>query len=159
MLSIILYTLLYIKKEQKQTEKEGKKRKRKLEGDRNSTMDAAAILASSSPLFRSVCRPHRPNHRQRSPSHQIAPAHKEGKSGHTAPTLCDVIATTSPPINQQPTKEQHLETVCHPSASCLLPAASSRLPRSLVPLFFLISSARSCLTFCPPLSICQVVRG
>ena len=58
----------------------------------------------------------------RSCSHQIAPAHKEGKSGQAAETLGDVIATTSPPINQ-PGQRAGRRSVCHPAASRLRPAA------------------------------------
>lgn len=61
------------------------------------------------------------------------------------------IATTSPPFTQPGQRGQGfgLSVILPPLACVLLPAASFRLPRS--PLFVLISSARSCLTFRPPL--------
>ncbi len=102
-LVIILYTLLYIKKEQKQTGKEGQKRKRNGR-ERNRAKDAAAILASSSPLFCSVCCPHRPHHRQ--PFKRSHHKQRRGKSGQPARLWWDAIATTSPPLRHRSTSNQ-----------------------------------------------------
>ena len=69
--------------------------------DRTCAKDAADILASSSPLFRSVRCPHRPNHRQRSPltqSHQHQD--REGRAG----TLPPLWVMLSPPPRQQTTE-------------------------------------------------------
>ena len=63
-----IYTLLYIKKEQKQAE--GKE-------ERTRAKDAAAIFASSSPLFCSVCCLHRPHHLQPLTPHHVAPSPNE----------------------------------------------------------------------------------
>ena len=49
-----------------------------------------------------------------------------------------------------------LSAILPPLACVPLPAAPFCLPCSL---FVLISSARSCLSFCPPRPLCQVVRG
>lgn len=94
-------TYLIIYKEQKQTGKEGQKRKRNRREARNRAKDAAAILASSSPLFRSVCCL---TVRAIASAQHLTQSPRERKGGHPAPALGDVIATTSPPIDQQQTE-------------------------------------------------------
>lgn len=135
MLAIILHTLLYIKKEQKQSGKEGQKRRRNGRG-RNRAKDAADILASSSSLFRSVCRPHRPNHRQRSPSHQIAPSGMDGRPPR--PLLGDVIDTERTATNRgaAPRRSAILTDSCLRPASCCFFPSSSFSRSSLLPDLF-----------------------
>ena len=74
-----IYTLLYIKKEQKQ--EEGK-------GERTRAKDAAAIFASSSPLFCSVCCLHRPHHLQPLTHHYVAPSPKGRAATPSASGRC-----------------------------------------------------------------------
>ena len=136
----IIYLIIY--KERTKANREGRvKAQTEQKRERNRAKDAASILASSSPLFRSVRCPHRPNHRQRSPLTQSHQHQERGKSGHPAPALGDVIATTSPANNRG---SSPAGAVCHPAASRLRPSVH-------------------CLTFCPPscppLPLCQVVRG
>lgn len=87
----------------------------------------------------------------RSPLRPLVSALRERDGRPPRPLLGDVIATTSPANNRG---SSPAGAVCHPAASRLRP---------FVPLFALISSARSCLTFCqpfcPPLPLCQVVMG
>lgn len=138
----LLYIPYYIYRKNKSKRKEKEKEAEDRRRERNRAKDAAAILASSSPLFRFACCPHRPHHR--SPPHPSA-------SGR-----CHRY--TSPSTEQQQKEGQRLElsAILPPLACVPLPAAPFCLPCSL---FVLISSARSCLSFCPPRSLCQVVRG
>ena len=76
---LYIYTLLYIKKEQKQ--EEGK-------GERTRAKDAAAIFASSSPLFCSVCCLHRPHHLQPLTHHYVAPSPKGRAATPSASGRC-----------------------------------------------------------------------
>ena len=87
---------------------------------------------------------------------------REGRAG----AMSRLWVMLSPPPRHRSTIQgrgawRGLSVILPPLACVLLPAASFRLLRS--PLFVLISSARSCLTFCPPycqpLPLCQVVRG
>lgn len=126
---ILLYTLLYIEKEQKQTEKEGQrldglpscpprprplplllvvregksKRANRTGRERTRAKDAAAIFARSSPLFCSVCCPHRPHHRQplttSPPSHQ-QPGREEGRPPR--PVLGDPLSLTLTTLSTLP---------------------------------------------------------
>ena len=75
-----------------------------------------SVILPTSPPFCSVCCPHRPHHR-----HPLIRSHhqqRRGKSGHPARLWVDAIATTSPPIDQQP--EGHRLVL-----SVILPASSS----------------------------------
>ena len=92
--------------------------------ERTRAKDAADLFASSSPLFCSVCCLHCPQHRQTLTPHPLAtsPRVREGRSPR--PLLGDVIATTSPPIDQQ---QGIASTVCHPARLVLFPVPSSRL--------------------------------
>ena len=102
----------------------------------------------------------------RSPLRPLVSALRERTGGQLVQfwaMLSPHLATTSPAINQPGQRGQGggLSVILPPLACVLLPAASFRLLRS--PLFALISSARSCLTFCPPscppLLLYQVVRA
>ena len=119
--------------------------------DRTSAKDDADILASSSPLFRSVCCLTVRTIASGSPLRPLVSSLREMDGRPPRPLLGDVIATTSPANNRG---SSPAGAVCHPAASRLRP---------FVPLFALISFARSCLTFCqpfcPPLPLCQVVMG
>ena len=91
--------------------------------ERTRAKDAAAIFASSSTLFCSVCCLHRPHHRQplttSPPSHQ-QPARDDGRQPR--PVLGDVIATTSPHLAaDRPTTSSRAA----PRRSDILPASSS----------------------------------
>ena len=87
-----IYTLLYIEEKTKASRSEGRWRTK--------AKDAADLFARSSPLFCSVCCPRRPHHRQ--PLTGSHHQQRRGKSGHHARLWVDAIATTSPPIDQQP---------------------------------------------------------
>ena len=125
----IIYLIIY--KERTKTNREGRaKAQTERQGERNRARDAAVILANFSPLFRSVCRPHRPNHRQRSPftkSHQHT---KNGRAG-TLPRLC-VMLSPSPRHRSTINKNRGAgrRAVCHPAASRLRPASCCFFPSS-----------------------------
>ena len=72
--------------------------------DRTSAKDAADLFASSSPLFCSVCCPHRPHHRQ--PLTRSHHKQRRGKSRHPARLWGYAIATTSPPLRHRSTSNQ-----------------------------------------------------
>ena len=115
--------------------------------DRTCAKDAADILASSSPLFRSVCCLTVRTIASGSPSHPV-----KGMGGHPA----RLWVMLSPPPRQRSANNKRGAGLRACLSSCRLSLASCCLllplciPRSLVPLFVLIFSARSCLTFCPP---------
>lgn len=69
-----IYLIIYKSKQ----EKEG--RRDRLGRERTRAKDAAAIFARPLPLFCSVCCPHRPHHRQRSPSRPLTLSQK-GREG------------------------------------------------------------------------------
>lgn len=99
MLAIILYTLLYIKKEQKQTGKEGQKRKQNGRerglGQRmpppSSPVPRLSSVPSAVRTVRTIASAHRPHHRTQ--------YRASGRAG-PCPLLGDVIATTSPANNR-----------------------------------------------------------
>ena len=136
----IIYLIIY--KERTKANREGRvkaqtEQKREEQG-KGCRLHPRQFLASLP--FRPLSEPSEP-----SPAltpHPIAPAPRErGKSGHPAPALGDVIATTSPANNRG---SSPAGAVYHPAASRLRPSVH-------------------CLTFCPPsctpLPLCQVVRG
>ena len=86
--------------------------------DRTSAKDAAAIFASSSPLFCSVCCPHRPHHRQ--PLTGSHHKQRRWKSGHPDRLWGGChrhhLATTSPPIDQQPDGQRRGLSVILPAS-------------------------------------------
>ena len=80
---------------------------------RTKAKDAADLFARSSPLFCSVCCSHRPHHRQ--PLTGSHHQQRRGKSGHPARLWVDAIATTSPPIDQQPAGQRIVLSVILPA--------------------------------------------
>ena len=95
--------------------------------------DAAAILASSSPLFRSVCRPH---HRQRFTRHPVAPSGRDGRPPR--PLLGDVIDTERTATNRgaAPRRSAILTDSCLRPAACCFFSSSSFSRSSLSPDLF-----------------------
>lgn len=93
---------------EEQTSKQNRKR------ERTRAKDAADIFARSSPLFCSVCCPHRPHHRPR-----------EGRPPR--PVLGEAIATTSPPprhhldTDRQANSRAAPRAVGHPARLVLVP--------------------------------------
>ena len=101
------------------------KRANEKKRDRTRAKDAAAILASSSPLFRSVCCLTVRTIASGSPSHPVAPSERDGRA--PCPALGDVISTTSPPISKQQKRcrPSGLSVILPPLACVLLSAAPS----------------------------------
>ena len=93
--------------------------------DRTCAKDAADILASSSPLFRSVCCLTVRTIASGSPSHPVAPSERDWRA--PCPALGDVIATTSPTISKQQKRcrPSGLSVILPPLACVLLSAAPS----------------------------------
>lgn len=147
----LLYIPYYIYRKNKSKRKEKEKEAEDRRRERNRAKDAAAILASSSPLFRSACCL---TVRTIASAHPLTQSHPEADGRPPRPLLGDVIATPRhrPDSNQQRGSASN----CLPSCRLLL---ASRCLLLFSVFLALISSARSCLTFCPPLPLCQVVRG
>ena len=97
MIAIILYYYIYIiiyRWKTKTSRREGRERTR--------AKDTADIFASSSPLFCSVCFPHRPHHRQPlTTSPACVSAHGEGRAA-TSSASGRCHRHTSPPPRQRP---------------------------------------------------------
>ena len=96
--------------------------------ERTRVKDAAAIFASSSTLFCSVCCLHRPHHRQPlTTSPACVSAQGDGRAAtSSASGRCyrHHIATTSPSTNNQ--QQGSASTVCHPARLVLFPVPSFR---------------------------------
>ena len=113
-----IYTLLYIKKEQKQAE--GKE-------ERTRAKDAAAIFASSSPLFCSVCCLHRPHHLQPLTPHHVAPSPNEMAATSSASGRCYRHNVATPRRRSTNNQQQgSASTVCHLARLVLFPVQSFR---------------------------------
>ena len=115
---LYIYTLLYIKKEQKQ--EEGK-------GERTRAKDSAAIFARSSPLFCSVCCLHRPHHLQPLTPHHVAPSPNEMAATSSASGRCYRHNVATPRRRSTNNQQQgSASTVCHLSRLVLFPVQSFR---------------------------------
>ena len=135
MVAIILYYYMYLiiyRGKTKASIKEGR--------DRTRAKDSADLFARSSPIFCSVCCLHRPHHRQ---PLTTSPASVSAQGEGRAATSSDSgrchrhhIATTSPPIDQQPaTTGQRLD---------VLPSCPHRpRPRPFFPSAFVSGSCYS----------------
>ena len=130
MLSIILYTLLYIKKEQKQTGKEGQKRKRN--GRERGTGQGMPPSSSPVPRLSSVPSAVR-TVRTIASAHHFTKSHQHTKNGRTGtlPRLCVML---SPPPRHRSTIKKNRGAgrmaVCHPAASRLRPSSCCFFPPS-----------------------------
>ena len=113
MIAIILYYYIYL------IIYRGKTKASRSKGrGRTKAKDVSDLFARSSPLFCSVCCPRRPHHRQ--PLIGSHHQQRRGKSGHPARLWVDAIATTSPPIDQQPEWQPLVLSVILPASSSLL---------------------------------------
>ena len=119
-----IYTLLYIEKERKKTgqvraEEQAEEKEEREPGRRMPPTSSPVPRLSSAPSAASTVL----TIASRSPPHPLAtsPRVREGRSPR--PLLGDVIATISPPIDQQGIAS----TVCHPARLVLFPVPSSRL--------------------------------
>ena len=113
MIAIILYYYIYL------IIYRGKTKASRSKGrGRTKAKDVSDLFARSSPLFCSVCCPRRPHHRQ--PLIGSHHQQRRGKSGHPARLWVDAIATTSPPIDQQPEWQSLVLSVILPASSSLL---------------------------------------
>ena len=103
---IILYIYIIIYRERTKVNRASQSRRasRREGRERTRAKDAADLFASSSPLFCSVCYPHRPHHRQ--PLTRSHHQQRRGKSGHPARLWVDAIATTSPPSRHRSISNQ-----------------------------------------------------
>lgn len=146
--------------------------------ERTRAKDAAAIFASSSPLFCSLCCLHLPHHRQQlTTSPASVSAQGEGRADtSSASGRCyrHHIATTSAPIDQQ---QGSASTVCHPARLVHVPAifarssllsvaltvhaiARSSLPSSsAVPVILRPDLVRSFSSVCPSVFLFLVPRS
>lgn len=148
MLVIILHTLLYIKNKSKQ----GRKGK-SANGTEERRGTGQRMPPPSSPVPRLSSVPSAASPSEPSPALNTSPSHRESGRAGTLPRLWVML---SPPPRHRSTSNKQRGRASGCLSSCRLSLASCCLllplclPRSLVPLFVLISSARSCLTFCPP---------
>ena len=115
MIAIILYYYIYIiiyRWKTKTSRREGR--------ERTSAKDAAAIFASSSPLFCSVCFPHRPHHRQPlTTSPACVSAQGEGRAATSSSSWrCNRHHIATP-------RRRSTSRRAAPRRSAILPASSS----------------------------------
>ena len=135
MLTIILYTLLYIKKEQKQTGKEGQKRKRN--GRERGTGQGIPPQSSPVPRLSSVPSAVR-TVRTIASAHPLTKSHQNSKKGRagTLPRLCVML---SPPPRHRSTNSQQRSSTSKLSA--ILPPLACFL--LLLSVFLVLSSLSS----------------
>ena len=115
MIAIILYYYIYIiiyRWKTKTSRREGR--------DRTRAKDTADIFASSSPLFCSVCFPHRPHHRQPlTTSPACVSAHGEGRAATSSSSCrCNRHHIATP-------RRRSTSRRAAPRRSAILPASSS----------------------------------
>ena len=144
MVDIILYYYIYIIIYRGKNKQKERKRENQGEGCRRHLRQFLASL-----LFRLLPPPSTPS----PAAHPLTKSHPvKGMGGH--PARLWVMLYPSPRHRSANNKRGAGLRAC--LSSCRLSLASCCLllplciPRSIVPLFVLIFSARSCLTFCPP---------
>ena len=121
-----IYTLLYIKKEQRKQSME-RANERTEQEERTRAKDAAAIFASSSPLFCFVCCLHRTHHRQPLKTHHVAPSPNGMAATSSASGRCYRHNVATPRRRSTNNQQQGgASTVCHLARLVLFPVPSFR---------------------------------